>query len=381
MGRKKKIRKVTVNSREYYVYDVVVNTERKVQRIYGKSENEVRQKIEAMGYMDANTEFSFEGFEPDNGTFSEYATYYFKKSLGNLPIQELRHLIVLFGNTVSKTEFDIQLKDYTEKKLKKYFNNLTDNYTEKDVKLMYDTFRNIFNAANKAGITQNITVPVPDYKKIADASTVEYILSPEEYDKLKAFCLQDDCVMYGKNEQIVLLALFTGIKVNAMKDMLIKDVNLESGVITADDIKIKISDECREWLISQVRRGRLAAVGNNGEILPYYGADISSDDEQGGVNNDKSISRYTLNKNDLFFVNSNNRFPTTQSIYFTLQRMSLRMGLPKGIFIGILFKSYIIYELSKGVTIAKLQKRFQIRNPKKITDIQDEYAVKKALFG
>ena len=327
----KGIRKVFTGTNEYFVYDLDEDAFGKRKRLYGKTEGELKEKIE-QAENERSARIAI--FKPKTKALAEHIQYYFKNAVGNIPSRDIKRLMLLFERAVLETEIDKDIDTITEKDL--------DSVVEID-----DVFKKIFELSNEDGITKF------DFKKIKlpkeeTTATTNYILTPEEFEDMLSFCIADNCTRYGKNELLITFSMLTGLMFSTIKKLTTKDFDLENKTVLINKKPFPLSEKCVDWLKQSVEQEFIPPLESNDEII--------------------------------VFTNSNNVSPTLQSIQSTLSSITKRCGLPKGITGKTLCKSYIISELSKGATVKSLCKLFGYKNRRKITEIQDEYEIRQALF-
>lgn len=353
----KKIRKVFTGSNEYYVYDLDEDAFGKRKRIYGKTEGEVRQKIEAA--MEEK-EVMVSAYKPKTKKLSDYVMYYFKNAVGKIPSRDIKRLIALFERAVFGSELDRDIDAISETDIQEFYTALVEKFPLASVKDIDAVLRKTFELSNAEKVTSlsfdNVSIPVERAKAATD-----YIMTPEEFEDMLSFCIADNCTRYGKNELIIVFCMMTGIKLSALKTLQIKDVDIENGTLSCEGRDIPLSERCVSWLRQCADAGLLFASAELGK------------DSTG-------ISRYTCKENDLLFINSNGVSPTLQSIQTTIFSITKRCGLPKGITGKTLCKSYVISELERGTTEEELCRRLGYRTSRSINDIRDEYEVRKILF-
>lgn len=354
----KKIRKVNTGTNEYYIYDLDMDAFGKQKRIYGKTEGEVKLKIEAAL---KEREEIVSVYKPKTKKLSDYVTYYFKKAVGQIAAGDLKSKISLFERVVFGSKLDRDIDTISEADIQEFYESLVEKYPLSSIEKIDAVLQKTFAISNTEGTTNlsfdNIKLPA----EINDGTEDYYILTPKEFEELLSFCIADNCTRYGSNELIIVFSMMTGIKFSDLKTIQNKDVDLAKGTVFCAGRTVQLSDKCREWLKHQADEGRL----------------LSSAPMEG---DGAGISRYTCDGESLLFVNSKGLSPTIQGIQYTMNSITKRCGLPKGIKGKTLCKSYVIYELENGTTAEELSRQLGYKTSRPINDIRDEYEVRKRLF-
>lgn len=369
----KKIRKVFTGTQEYWVYDLDEDEFGKRKRLYAKTEGELKQKIEQ---AEKEKREKIARYKPKTSLLSDYVRYYFKNAVGNIPSREIKRLLKMFEKIVFGSEIDKDMNTITTKEMQDFYAALIEKYPYESVQEIDKILRKTYTLANQDGVSNfnydEVTLPETELK----GTSTSYILSPDEYENLFSFCLADNCTRYGRNELIIIFLMFTGLKVSVIKSLTAKDFDLEKGYVIVKGKPFKLSEQCVNWLRWQAAN----------HIIPLQW-DIETE-EYGFTGNEAGKKKemestqpeLSYNPDAPVFVNSNGVFPTLQSLQSTISAITRRCGLPKGVTSKTLYKSYIISELSKGVSVEELCERFGYKNRRYITDIQDEYEVQKILF-
>lgn len=361
----KGIRKVFTGTNEYYVYDLDENIFGKRKRLYAKTEGELKEKIEE---AEQERNLSLALYKPKTKILSDYVRYYFKNAVGNIPSRDIKRLIILFERSVFESEIDKDIDTITEAELQNFYDDLIEKFPLESVKDIDRVLRKTFKLSNKEGLTSF------DFKKIklpknnVSSVNVSYILNPEEFESMLSFCIADNCTRYGKNQLLIIFSMMTGLKLSSIKKLTPKDFDLEKKLVFTENRFFPLSEKCVLWLKQQVSNNFISLANDN------------IDDKINTENKFIGITRYTSSENNPVFINSNGTSPTLQSVQSTISSIAKRCGLPKGITGKTLCKSYIISELENGATIEQLCERFRYKNRRSITDIQDEYEIRKTLF-
>lgn len=328
----KRIRKVCTGSNEYYVYDLDEDALGKRKRLYARTESELKEKIEQAG---KERQLSLAAQRPAGTQLSECANFYFKNAVGKIAATDIKRLVVLFSNTVYGSMIDKNINTVTAEEIQNFLNKLSEVYHARSVNEIKDTLEKIF-----ALYDQDIdfsTITVND-----NATPVSCIVSPSEYEEVIDYCILDNCTKCGKNELLLLFCLFTGIALSKAKKLNRSDIDFDNKTFTVDGKTYPLSDKATAWLQEQIFAGAL---------------------------NNKPL-----------FINSRGVSPSLQSIQSTIDSITKRLGLPKGLTGKTLTKSYIVWQLNNGVSADTLTEYFGYKNRLKIQEVYDEYKVRTELF-
>lgn len=344
----KQIRRVNTGTGEYYVYDLDADAFGKRKRLYGKSEEEIREKIrQAQQEKQVRTSV----YKPKTKLLSEYILYYFRHAVGSIAFREISRLTNLCEKVIFSNEINKSIDEISSEDINSFYDYLATKYASDNVKDIDNILRKVFEIAKNEGTVEvnifeenNITLPAFCIDSPAINHKVSYILKPEEFESLLTFCIEDNCMRYGKNEQVIIFCMLTGLKFSALKKIKVNDIDLEKNIISCEGREVSLSARAVDWLTRQKEQGSLPS-------------------------------------DDLLFINSNGVSPTAQSIQYTLDSITKRQGFPKGITGAMLWKSYVISELDKGTTPNDICRQLGFSTVNSIVQIQDEYETRKLLFG
>ena len=328
----KTIRKVFTGTQEYYVYDLDEDALGKRKRLYAKTESELKEKIEQ---AEKERQLALATQRPLSTKLSDCAKYYFKNAVGKIAASDIKRYMTLFENTVYGSMIDTDINTLTAENIQTFLDKLSEVYHRRSVEEARNTLEKIFELYEMDVDFSTITVN-------DKAIPVSCIVTPAEYEEVIEYCLLDNCTKCGKNELILLFCLFTGISISKAKKLNRSDVDLIGKTFTVDKKTYLLPEKCAAWLQEQ---------------------------ELSGMLNDSPL-----------FINSNNVSPTLQSIQSTIDSITKRLGLPKGLTGKTLTKSYIVWQIDKGVTAEALTEYFGFKDKFKIQNIYDEYKVRTELF-
>lgn len=328
----KGIRKVFTGSGEYYVYDLDEDSFGKRKRIYAKSESELKEKV---AQAERERQLVLAAQKPQSNLLSECVKFYFKNAIGKLSATDIKRLMTLAENTIYGSMIDVNIDLITSDAMQAFFDKLCAVYHPSSVKEIKEVLQKTFALLETEMNFDDIRID-------AKATPVSCIITPSEYESVIEYCLLDNCTRFGKNEQIILFCMMTGISLSAAKKLNRSDVDLDAKNFTIAGKTYPLSDKASAWMQEQILSGSL---------------------------NDSPL-----------FVNGNGVSPTLQSIQSSIDSITKRLGLPKGLTGKTLTKSYIIWQLDKGMTAEALTEYFSYKDKFKIQEIYNEYKVRVELF-
>jgi len=338
----KKIRQVWNGNKMYYVYDLDVDEHGKRKRLYADTEEDLKKKIEE---AKNNKQEELNGQIPIGCRLQDYVRFYFKNIIGKIATVKINHLIKLFSNAVFNTEIDRNMDEITEEDILRFYNQILEKYLYENVLEIDDVLRNTYALANKTGAVDfdYSVIPVPQGKY--EWGGAEYIMNGEEMQVLLKYCLEDNCQKYGSNELVTVFAIYTGLHFSKIVKINENDVDLDNATLMTEGRKISLSPECVEWLRKMQDEGSLH------------------------FDSDKPL-----------FMNRKGEVASSSASIVTMMRIAKRCGFPKGINSKTLHKAYVVSELKKGVSPEELCKRFGYKQTKKITQMRDDYEMRRLLF-
>lgn len=328
----KKIRKVFNGTSDYYVYDLDEDAFGKRKRLYAKSESELKMKIEQ---AEQERQLMLAAQRPLGTQLSECSKFYFKNSVGKISASDIKRLMILFENTVYGSKIDTDINKLTAEDIQAFLNKLSEIYHFWSVNEIKNTLEKIFDLYEQE-------VDFSTIKVDSTISPTSSIITPSEYEEVIEYCILDNCTKCGKNELLLLFCLFTGIALSKAKKLNKSDLDFESKTFTVEGRTYPLSDRAVSWLQEQILAGTL-------EDSPL-------------------------------FINGNGVSPSLQSIQSTIDSITRRLGLPKGLTGKTLTKSYIVWQISKGVSAETLTEYFGYKDKFKVQNIYDEYKVRTELF-
>ena len=333
----KKIRHVTLpDGNSYYVYDLDEDFNGKRKRVYGKTEAELQEKINK---AKEDREKILLAKMPVTEDLKSWVQFYLKTQVGKLASTTVKRLAVLAENTIYKSEINVSVKELSADKIRSYLLGLAQSYPMDSVQECENLIRNALQLAGKANLC-DITLEKVDYSLVVTGENrvvKGYIPSKKELDILLEFCLLDDCTKYSTKELVIAFILMTGLKAQEVLAMRTADFHLSQKKVRIGKRDFTLSDDTVKWLREQEQKQRI-------KVSEY------DYDEQTGIHT-------KIADNELVFMNRGRAISQNNTSY-TLRIICQRCGLPLGITLLMIHKSFIESEYSRGVTAKKLSKQY-----------------------
>ena len=341
------IRTVNIKGKVYYVYDLKSQYTNKKQRVYGNTEEELIEKVNAR----IDEQISENVYiKPEKPILREYIELYFKNSLNTMSATKLKRFSQVVEGSIYGSEIDKDMTELTAEELSTFFRGLFDKYPVESVIKSYEIVGEAFKLSNLYGDTDfNFSkVKLPKVNK--QPKTYPYILTPDEYDRLLNFCLDDNCHTYGSGELIITLALYTGVKYTELTKTTADNFYEKDGkaYLKIGKADTPLSEECVNWLKRMKEEGKL----NLGE--------------------DKGIP---------LFLNSDKNETSVVCISRTFEAIAKkRCGYPNGVGTKTLQKAFVVKSLLEGVPAEELAKNLGLGSKANVKKIADEFEIQKKLF-
>lgn len=333
----KTIRKVKTNNQEYYVYDLDKDIFGKRRRLYGKTEEELNERIrQAQDIMEQQRSKL-----PDGCKLKDFVLYYFRMASGNISGTNMKRLVNLFENAVFDSSIDRNMNELTIDEIQDFYKTLTNKYATDNIKDIDIIMGNIFEITNKAGRTDLDYSAVSIPEASSNFFVPDYIASAEELDKMLDFCLADNCRKYKANELFITFMLLTGLAYNDVTKIPCDEVDLSIPELKTNGRTFALDERTAEWLKKMDGEEKLHISSHGG--------------------------------GEMLFLDST-------GFKKTLDAILKSCGLPKTITRKSLHKSCIIRKIEEGVSPAKLYKNYGYKSADEITSMYDEYCVNKKLF-
>lgn len=338
----RKIRKVNTGTGEYYIYDFV-DLMGKRKRLYAKSEGELKDKI---NNAEKEKVVTHNAYKPKSNKLYEYAVYYFKTLVGTIDARLLNRLIRTFGNIVKGSSIDKEISSISVEEINDFFKNIALRCAADTTKSVYEALEKIFTLASLEGIISSNLFEEVEPIEYKEQPNVHFLLDPVKFEELLTLFIKDNCIRYGKNELLLVFSMLTGFKLSSFRNLKNRDISLEEGTMKLKDRTVKLPEEALVWLTEKKTQGQLLCT----------------------------------EPDSIVFTNSNNRFPTIQSVIYTLERAAISNGFQNGISSAILHKSYVLYQISKGRNPEELATYLGYPNTLSIAKILDEKNTLDLLF-
>lgn len=323
------------NGRDYYyAYRLPPDIFGNRKRLYAKTEKELLAKIEK---AKQEKEQNLRTYKPNTKNLSGYIAYYFRHAVGCFTTADIERMKLLFEKNILNSKLDKDIDTLTTKEINSYYHELSEWYPPASIKEINLLVQNAFTLAIEDGIASNVDfsqIIIPDSS--INRGKKGYILSPEEFDVILNYCIDDKCDRYGNNEYMIIVIMLTGLPISSLVNLQYKDVDLERGVLILEDREYALPDEAKQWFTEHLKE------------------------------NKQPSDAY-------LFATKNNTPPSRQNVLFTIGAIAKQCGMPSGVSGKTLQKAYIVSELSKGTSKDVLCQRLGLRSTRTITATQREY--------
>ncbi len=339
----RKIRKVELDGREYYGYELDKAVYGIRKRLYAETEEELQQKIRQ---ADNDRFQSLLNGLPSKPTLKNYAELYFKYNIGTVSVTELKAEILLVKNAVYGSAIDIDVRNLTHEKLQEFYETLSEKYHGDDIERLHEILKKIFVVAERTGVNvpdlENWQVPDKQDEKIQKDVLTEYELK----------VLLDTCLtVHKQNMWGIIFSLYTGIKFSEVMKIRNSDFHFKEQFVLSKNCLVPMSDECMNWLEQMIPEKAFSGQKNQKE----YVTKLYNNPEQRKIFVKGWLEQ---NPDELFFTNRNGnpvRYDTATKL---LRSVVSQCGLSKNITLILLHKSFIAKEIKNGVSKKELRKRY-----------------------
>ena len=342
----KKIRQVNTGSGTYFAYDLDENAAGKVKRLYAKTEAELIKKIEAAN-EERKVELSFQ--KPVETKLEDYVKFYLKNAVGSIPSSTIRRVLQTFERAVFPLPINKEIETITRKEIEDFYRYIFEKYSIETLNEIHEFLGRTFELSNNLGVTKFdfSKVKLPD--KQPSLRVAEYIMTPQELQTMLDYCIQDDCVRFGKGELLVTFMLMTGLRATQIQKIKYEDVAPDFRKVYVQNFDFPLSEQASEWLELHIKT-------------------------------DDPARNFSTEKGKTLFLNANGNPTALSSIQVTIDGITKRLGLPKGITGKSIQKAYIIKLIEEGVTPEEIKKRYNFKTQDPIKKMQDDYFVLRQLF-
>lgn len=333
--RKNNINRIFNGRDYYYAYRLPPDVFGKRKRIYAKTEEELLAKIEK---INQEKKENMQTYKPSAKKLSDYIIYYFRHATECFATADIERMQLLFEKNILNSKIDKDIDALTTEEINDHYNKLSELYTSNHISEVNTLVQNAASLAAEDGIGINIdfskiVIPKINVKRGKDS----YILSPDEFEIMLNYCINDKHSKFGNNESLIILFMLTGISASSLGNLQCKDVDLKRGVLILEDREYNLSNEAKQWLTEHFKE-----------------SEFKSD-------------------NDYVFATKSKIPPTGISVLYTIKAIAKQCCLPNGVNRTNLQKAYVISELNKGTSRDTLCQRLGFKSPKTITAIEREY--------
>lgn len=342
----KKIRKVNTGSGIYYVYDLDEDVAGKIKRLYAKSETELLAKIEKAN-EEKRIALSYQ--KPDDTLLESYVKFYLKNAVGNIPSSTIRRVLQTFERVIFPTEINREMETISRKDIELFYKSLSEKYSIDTLTEIHDFLGRTFELSNSLGVTKLDFSKVKAPERKEGLKVAEYIMTPQELQVMLDYCVQDDCIRFGKGELLVTFMLMTGLRATQIQKIQYEDVAKDFRSVHLKTFDFSLSEQASEWLERHIKT-------------------------------DDPARNLSTEKGKALFLNSNGNPTALSSIQVTLDGITKRLGLPKGITGKSVQKAVINKMIEEGVAPEEIRKKYNFKTQDPIKKMQDDYFVLRQLF-
>lgn len=336
MGRKRlnNIRVAQVNGNKYFVYDLEEDTLGKRKRIYAKTEGELKEKIEQAA---KEKDMSLNSKIPKTDDLKSWVIFFLKASVGKNAAPIIKRWAKISENAIYNSQINKNISEISSQEIENFILDSLNTFPEENVRDLEQILRGVFEISSKTGRTK-ISFPEIKFPEEKTSVNEKYYMTDTELDILLKFCFLDDCKKYSKKELVITLALLTGIKCSDLLKLTRSDFCLSQNCIRLRDEQIPLSRTATEWLEEQERRGVM-------QISTYH------------YDPETSINTKIGDGTELVFCFDGKKL-LSSNVQHTLRLLLVRCGLPKGITMLTIHKSFLVNEIRRGVPVDTIAKRY-----------------------
>lgn len=288
------------------------NGKTKKKCIYGKTRDAVAQKLNTIMYEYHNGMYIQQNSIPlfkllEQTREDKYAANLISES-------HYSRLEFVLKEIKSSPLGNMMIDKITYRDLQNYFNSLISRYTDSTIKKIYECVKQGFKAALKQKyIKENPFEDVIKPKSRKETKEVES-LTTNDNQKLSKYLLNSN-LSQEKYKNIILLELFTGMRIGEVLALAKNDIDLENQII---HVKKTVSVDINGDLM--VKKGTKTYSGKRD--IPFPSFLVSHLQEQ--------FEKYEKNENDLLFTYEK-RIIKASTINTVLKRICKQLELPKTI--------------------------------------------------
>lgn len=319
----KKIRKISIRGTEYFCYDLDPNEAGIRVRVYGKTEEELQEKIQ-QATKERDARLQYEKPDPDDKLY-EYIIFYMKNLVGKRPTETMHRELMLVDTIVKNSEVNIAVSQLKVKTVMKFINNTIYLYGEQIAQTLFTIIRNSLALDYvKSVLPFDVNeLQMAHFNKVS--SGYKDFLTEEQLQRLTTFCITNRR-SYGNAQDTILFGAITGIRIQDAVELLAEEVSVTEGGIAVKDTIFPVGEMELAWFEDYL----------------------------------VSVSARKPDTDPHLFLTRDGVPMTLRAVRGTLAKMRLRLGLPVGVTPMALYESFLVIQLEKGVSASILAKRYGV---------------------
>lgn len=317
----KKIREITIRGVKYFCFDLDPNEAGVRTRVYGRTEEELKEKIErAQKERDLRLRYA-RPYETD--TVYEYVRFLLKNKVGKTSLENLRREASLCDSLIQNSIVDVPVPELKKDTFLRYLSDTVDMYGDQLALVVFELLRDAlaFDFVKPLLSFDIAEISLPHSGPMA--SQYKDFISKEQLQRLVEFCITD-ARSFGNVEDLILFCALTGIRASEATELLIEDVAVSEEGITVKGILFPADKRALTWF--------------SGYLLETEARKPDCDRH--------------------LFLSRDNRPVTLRAVRGTLSKIRMRVGLPIGLTPSSLHESFLCLQMEDGVSAEILSQRF-----------------------
>jgi hypothetical protein len=242
----------------YYYYELRFEQGKK-KRFYGKTPNEVFDKLRAF-YKQNRQMFSM-AIDGDTHFFVLFERY-IKEALKYYTYKVCRRMIYFSNREVKGSIIDVPLKDLNADLISDFYEELYQKYPFCAIEEMHKYICETIMYANSVNLMENLNVDRIIFPKEHLEPVVERFMSEMDRKKLMYLGMFDQGTEYSTIGIMVTLGLLTDIGVNTINKLNGDALDLERMTLRAKNVVRDINPEGYTWVRDAVKTGRISCDKN-----------------------------------------------------------------------------------------------------------------------
>lgn len=229
----------------YFCYDLYFSGSTKRRRFYGKTKEEVRQKV--YDYL-KNLEYSKAlGLSEDN-SFSAAFMKYMSYISDSLTYKENRRLVDFCNREILHNEIDLKCEELTQDIISQYYINLYERFPLCVINEIHKYIVGTIELSHKAHLMGNVNPDKIIIPEVMPEPCIPHVISKRDLIRLMNTGMFDRGIKYGGVGKAVALSVLTGTSVLEITRLNGAALNIEEKTLTVNKYPYKINPEGFEWL-------------------------------------------------------------------------------------------------------------------------------------